>query len=220
MRKVVLLCTVFLLAGASVSGQDPTKVAPDAYKLQFENELVRVLRVHYAPKAKVPVHDHSRFPAAYVYLTDAGPVTFTHSDWEHPDLVRRAVQARSLRLSPTTTEAETHSVHNPGTKASDFLRIEFKTLKQGSGLAHGRFPPEALGRDFNKVVYENEGVRVTRSSAAPGSSIRLETAYPALLVYLADKPGETQWIPRADRRLVQNLTAAPIDVLLIEIKTK
>jgi hypothetical protein len=79
-RRVMLpLVAVLLLLSAGVCrGQDPTKAAPDSYKLQLENDHVKVLRVRYAANAKVPVHDHSRGPAAYVYLTDSGPIRFTH----------------------------------------------------------------------------------------------------------------------------------------------
>src|ERR1043166_7643733 len=124
---VVACCAINVLA------QDPTKVAPDAYKLQFENDWVRILRVHYAPHSRVPMHDHSAWPAAYVYLNDAGPVTFKHEGWEDPDLTRPPVKARSFRLSPTRFSGERHEVQNSGNTASDFLREEFKTMQQGSG---------------------------------------------------------------------------------------
>ena len=41
-----------LLAG-DVQAQDPLKVAPQSYRLQFENEWVRVIRVHYGPRGSV-----------------------------------------------------------------------------------------------------------------------------------------------------------------------
>jgi hypothetical protein len=37
---------------------DPLKVAPKNYKLEFENEQVRVLRVKYAPHEKGVLHEH------------------------------------------------------------------------------------------------------------------------------------------------------------------
>ena len=95
MGSVFVVLAVVLLAVVSAVAQEPTKVAPDSYKLQLENEYVRVLRVTYAAKASVPVHDHSRFLAAYVYLSDAGPISFTHEGWEHPVLTRPPVKAGS-----------------------------------------------------------------------------------------------------------------------------
>jgi hypothetical protein len=40
----------------SATAQDPTRLLPDSYKLQFENEWVRVTRVHY-PKTVKEVHE-------------------------------------------------------------------------------------------------------------------------------------------------------------------
>jgi hypothetical protein len=80
MRVAGLIATISLVAISSVA-QDPFKVAPKAYKLDFENEWVKVARVHYAPHEKIPVHDHAKTAAAYVYLNDGGPVIFDTSVW-------------------------------------------------------------------------------------------------------------------------------------------
>lgn len=65
-----LLALLFLLA-LPAAAQDPVKVAPQAYKLEFENDWIKVLRVHYASKVKLPEHDHPPTAAAYVYLNDS-----------------------------------------------------------------------------------------------------------------------------------------------------
>jgi hypothetical protein len=57
MPFIRFLATVLLLAAPALA-QDPVKVAPQAYKLDFENDWVKVLRVHYAAKEKIPEHDH------------------------------------------------------------------------------------------------------------------------------------------------------------------
>lgn len=61
-----------------VRAQDPMQVAPGSYRLDFENDLVKVVHVLYPPHAKLPAHDHPKGPTAYVYLTDSGPILFTH----------------------------------------------------------------------------------------------------------------------------------------------
>ena len=66
-RLPLILCLIVLSAAA----QDPFKVAPQAYQLEFENDWVKVTRVHYAPHEKIPAHDHTETGAAYVYLKDA-----------------------------------------------------------------------------------------------------------------------------------------------------
>ena len=98
--KRLLLSALFLILFivSSAVAQDPVKAAPDAYKLHFENESVKVLKVMYAAHSKVPIHEHSRYPAAYIYLTDSGPIRFVHAEWDDPVLTRPATKARSYRL--------------------------------------------------------------------------------------------------------------------------
>ncbi len=52
-----------------MSDLDPNKVDPKHYKLEFENEQVRVTRVRYGPKEKGPLHEHTT-DRVVVYLTD------------------------------------------------------------------------------------------------------------------------------------------------------
>jgi hypothetical protein len=44
------------LATAFALGQDPTKVEPKHYKLDFENERVQVVSVHYGAHEKSALH--------------------------------------------------------------------------------------------------------------------------------------------------------------------
>ena len=48
---------------------DPLKVDPKHYKLEFENDQVRVFRVKIGPHESTPVHEHAR-NRVVVYLTD------------------------------------------------------------------------------------------------------------------------------------------------------
>jgi hypothetical protein len=70
MRRVLLLACAVCLATFSARAQDPVKVAPKHYKVEFENEQVRVLRVHLGPKESMPMHEHP--PAVLTFLTDGG----------------------------------------------------------------------------------------------------------------------------------------------------
>jgi quercetin dioxygenase-like cupin family protein len=66
---VSFIASVFVLAEKPAMAQDPVKVDPKHYKVEFENDQVRVLRITYGPHEKSVMHDH---PAAQViYLTDA-----------------------------------------------------------------------------------------------------------------------------------------------------
>jgi quercetin dioxygenase-like cupin family protein len=54
----------------SVTGpQDPAKVDPKHYKVEFENDQVRVMRVKIGPHESVPLHKHATHRVA-VYLSD------------------------------------------------------------------------------------------------------------------------------------------------------
>src|SRR5215470_6934996 len=140
------LAVSLLLTGAALA-QDPVKVAPQAYKLEFENEWVKVLRVHYAPKVNLPEHDHPASGAAYVYLNDCGPVIFKHIGLSYGAITRPAVKARSFRLWYAVKE--THEVENTGDTPSDFVRVEFKTEPVNARNLHGKFQPEEYATDEN-----------------------------------------------------------------------
>lgn len=237
--RALLLCFVFLSHTALAPAQDPTKVAPEAYKLQFENEWVQVTRVHYGPYAKVPLHDHTRWPAAYVYLNNSGPIRFTHEGWDEPVLTRPPTKAGNFRLSPTTAVKEHHQVENPTGIPSDFLRVEFKTSPVDRELMRGRFerktPP--AGRNSRQVEFENGQIRVTRLVGSPHRTLDITTAstQPALIVALSSgrvksiglgrpklktlEPGNTIWLGSGRRERLENLGDVPIEFLVFDLKT-
>jgi hypothetical protein len=56
-------------APAAASKLDPTVVDPAHYKIVLENEFVRVLRIHFGPREKSPMHEHL-LNRVVVYLND------------------------------------------------------------------------------------------------------------------------------------------------------
>lgn len=65
--------------------QDPVKVDPRHYKVEFENEKVRVLRVDYAPGEKSIMHGHPNLVA--VFLGDArAKFTYPDGKTEEPEM--------------------------------------------------------------------------------------------------------------------------------------
>ena len=105
MRRHALIALAALVWARAASAQDPLVLLPKAYKLVLENDWVKVVRVHYAPHEKLPMHDHTEQAAAYVYLNDCGPVTFKH-DWG--ELTRPATKAGSFRVYHAVQE-----IHEP-----------------------------------------------------------------------------------------------------------
>lgn len=234
MKSIILFAVLTAcLAVVSSSAQDPVKAAPRSYKLQLENELIKVLRVHYPAREKVPMHDHSRSPAAYVYLNDSGPIVFKHADWDHPVLRRPPVNAGSFRLSPTRFSNETHEAENPNDTPSDFLRIEFKFLPVAKTTVVGRFPREQIAADtlYSKVHFDNENIRVTRQIITRGQELKLAAPRnePALLVIVfanVDKaaerrefePGQTIWIPAGQEKRIRNTSGSSVEFLRFDLK--
>ncbi len=109
--------------------QDPAKTLPRNYQIAFENNFVEVVRVHYQAHEKLPLHDHSQRPTVYVYLTDSGPVRFSHVEEQPFALTRRPVKAGDFRVSPGRLEK--HQVENIGNIPTEFLRVELKRVPLG-----------------------------------------------------------------------------------------
>ena len=233
-RRATLLSVASLtLWPAGASAQDPVKTLPDSYRLDLENEWVRVVHVRYAPHAKLPVHDHPTVPTAYVYLNDAGPVLFKHIGLSYGVIGRPATVAGAIRLARAVQEV--HEVENPGETPSEFLRVELKRLPDEPPL-RGRLYPEAHppGENVSKVQFENDRLRVTRRACAPEIPCDLSPAadVPALLVALtpgrvraAERTeatslalGGAQWLGAGEKRVVRNLEASPAEFLLFEFK--
>ena len=98
--------------------QDPYKVAPKNYHLEFENDWVRVSRVTYQPGDKTGVHDHPSLPTVYIYLTDGGEIQFGHQ--EFAGLRRKAVKAGQIRFNKGNRE--THTTEYLGSRPAEYLR--------------------------------------------------------------------------------------------------
>jgi len=238
MPFIRFLATVLLLAAPALA-QDPVKVAPQAYKLDFENDWVKVLRVHYAAKEKIPEHDHPATAAAFVYLNDGDPVIFRHVGLSYGAITRPATKARGFRLWYAVKE--THEVENTGDTPSDFVRIEFKTEPVNARSLRGKFQPEEYpaSENFQKVQFENEQIRATRLAVAPRKKLTVSTGAnePALLVALTPasfkfkkgkarptklllEAGKTGWVEQGAAVEFENTSDAPAEMLRFDLKTK
>lgn len=114
---------VFIL-GFTVSvalAQDPVRTDPKHYKVEFENDQVRVVRVHLGPHDKTPMHEH---PAqVVVFLTDV------HVKHAYPDGKTSDDQAKAGQVvwgKPTK-----HTGENLSDQPFELIMIEPK-----SGPAH------------------------------------------------------------------------------------
>lgn len=231
MKRVIGLPAILTLLSLTGLGQDPTKVAPDAYKLEFENEWVKVTRVHYAPHVKIPAHDHTETGAAYIYLNDSGKVIFKHIGLSYGAITRPETKAGSVRLYKAVKEV--HEVENPNDMPSDFLRVEFKTAVDTNTPLRGKFYREtyAAGENFQKVQFENEQIRVTRLACAKSCEVSA-AAGPSLIVALSParlkspgkagqlEPGKTKWVAAGKKETIESVGQGHAELLRFDLKSK
>ena len=112
-----ILSATALLAARTATAQDAAKLDPKHYKVEFENDQVRVLRITYGPHEKSVMHSH---PAGLVvYLTDARG-KFAMPDGKSQDVVAKAGTVQWV--GPTI-----HLPENTGDKTFEVIQVEFKT---------------------------------------------------------------------------------------------
>ena len=69
--------------------KDPVKLDPKHYKVEFENDRVRALRIRYGPREKSMMHGHPN--AVAVFLEDAR-ARFTYPDGKTEEVEMKAGQ--------------------------------------------------------------------------------------------------------------------------------
>ncbi len=122
MKKLLSVLTV-LFAVIFFSGysfaQDATKVDPKHYKVEFENDQVRVLRITYGSGEKSVMHSHPE--GMVIFLTDAkGKFTL-------PDGKTAEMNWKKGEFS--WVPASTHQPENTGDKPFELIQIEMKNKK-------------------------------------------------------------------------------------------
>lgn len=92
MRSKLLWAGIFVcLAASSALAQDPIKVEPKHYKLDFENDHVQVVSVYYGPHEKSGLHEHPG--GVVVFLTEAH-LRFTDENGKTREVFSKPGEAR------------------------------------------------------------------------------------------------------------------------------
>jgi quercetin dioxygenase-like cupin family protein len=92
MRSKLFWAGAFVcLATASSLAQDPSKVEPKHYKLDFENEHVQVVSVHYGPHEKSVMHEH---PGGVVVSLTEAHLRFTDENGKTREVYSKAGEVR------------------------------------------------------------------------------------------------------------------------------
>jgi quercetin dioxygenase-like cupin family protein len=110
-----VLFAVIILSGFSLA-QDAVKVDSKHYKVEFENDQVRVLRINYEPGEKGVMHSHPE--GVVVFLSD-GKGKFTYPDGK--------TEEREFKSDLVIwTDSTTHQPENTGDKPFEVIQIELK----------------------------------------------------------------------------------------------
>ena len=108
----VFVCLISVFSRA----QDPTKVEPKHYKLDFENDRVQVVSVHYGPHEKSGLHEH---PGGVVVILTEAHLRFTDENGKVREVFSKPGEARWYPPFK-------HRVENLGDTAYDAVYVGVK----------------------------------------------------------------------------------------------
>ncbi len=142
MRRVLFATVLLCLAVSTTQAQDPVKLDPKHYKVEFENAQVRVLRIHYGPHEKSMMHEH---PAAVaVFLTD-GRAKFNFPDGKAEERSWKAGESRWLA-------AEKHLPEQLGDKPNELILVELKGKPAAAKPPTAKALPQAPPAEGQKAA--------------------------------------------------------------------
>jgi len=202
MRRLVTAAAVglALLIPSNARAQDAVVAAPHAYKIELENQWVRVLRLKMAPQEATTVHAH---PGIVAVLLTPARVMVTNADGTMQAVVR---QAGDVLYQPGMPA---HSEQNISDQPLEAVVVELKP-GSASGSAAVSLDPVTLDPQHHPVVLENQQVRVIRTILEPHLKSPMHEHPHYVVVYLTDlhttmkmadgrevdnprKPGDVAW---------------------------
>ena len=142
MRPKLFWAGVFVCLATTFSlTQDPTKVEPKHYKLDFENERVQVVTVHYGPHEKSILHDH---PGGVVVSLTEAHLRFIDENGKVREVYSKPGEAR--RYPPFK-----HRVENLGDTSYEavYIGIKGKLATASNGSVD---PTTAMDEETKKIV--------------------------------------------------------------------
>ena len=215
-----------LTAWGVSTGQDPVKVSPDHYKVEVENEYVRVLRSTGGGHVTTPMHEHSA--NVVIYLKDAD-VRVVDPDGKKKDSQRK-------RGDAIWNGPQKHERINLSANPYELIQVELKGKREAPTPWTSSLDPVKLARGQFSVIFENEFVRVlrVRRGAYAKSVMHVHPAYvwvalTELHTRIFDQDGGSREIKHpagsagfssATKHSEENLLAQPCEVILVELKER
>ena len=119
-KTLMWFSLVFIGLGTTgLQAQDAVKADPEHYKVEFENEQVRVLRIQYGPGEKSVMHHHP--DAVAIMLTESnGLMTLPDGS-----MIEDKNKAGTAMFTPEST----HLPQNNGSEPMELILVELKTCK-------------------------------------------------------------------------------------------
>jgi quercetin dioxygenase-like cupin family protein len=138
--RVWVVASAALLVGlcAGALAQDPTKVEPKHYKLDFENDRVQVVSIHYGPHERSAMHDH---PGGVVVVITGGHLKFTDERGKETEVFAKPGEARWF--APFK-----HTVENVGDTAYNAVYVGMKAKGTNVISKYGESLSEAEAREL------------------------------------------------------------------------
>lgn len=215
---------ILFLAASIARAQDPVKVTPEHYKVEIDNDQVRILHHTGGAKAKDPMHAHPS--NVVVFLTDADYKT-TSADGKTAENHRKRGQA-------AWNEAVKHSRENLSNKPFEIIQIELKPGRPHSQAASAALDPVKLSPSYYKVEFENDSVRIIRAKRPPHSKVPMHAHPNYAAVYLTDvhqkttdadgkvsesnrKAGEVSF-NKPLQHAEENISDQPFEAVIVELK--
>lgn len=181
------------LAGCLCSAalaQDPIKISSTDYKVEIDNDVVRVLRVKHPPHAKIAMHQHP--DSVGVAISDV------REKLTAPDGTSRIVdiKAGSASYSPASKHAEENLSDQP----MEAVLIELKSGYPKSPPVS--LDPVKLDGPHHIVLLENDRVRAIKTILEPHVKAPMHEHPRYVVVYLT---GLHTTMKQGDGRVIDNI---------------
>lgn len=132
----VFFCGITVLSRA----QDPAKSEPKHYKLDFENDRVQVVSVHYGPHEKSGLHEH---PGGVVVILTEAHLRFTDENGKTREIFSKPGEARWYPPFK-------HRVENLGDTSYDAVYVGVKGKLAAANDSDD--PTKGMDEDTKKIV--------------------------------------------------------------------
>ena len=231
MGRALLLILLALVASVPAMAQDSVKVDPKHYKVEVDNNQVRVLRIKYGPHEKSVMHAQPF--GVVVFLTNAR-ISF-HLRGGQSEV--REGNAGEAQMTPE----EIHLPENLSDKPFEAILIESKGIE----WPYAELKDDPLTVDPKHYLSESEVsqnasedtfVRILHLKYGPHEKSVMHSHPDAVAVFLTDarfkftfkngksetrdgKAGDVRFTP-AETHLPENLGNETTEVILVELKTK